>query len=68
MPLHRREHHLRPPPRTTDPDERRTIERSLSSLLVGDVPDCHAFCHGTTFRDQLIKVVDTPYQRCRSRH
>ena len=44
--------------RTTEPDPRRTIERSFVALLVGDVPHCHAFCHGTTLRDRRLKVVD----------
>ena len=52
-------HRARPP--THDREE-------LSPLLVGDIPDCHAFCHGTTLRDRPLKVVDAPHQRCRSRH
>jgi hypothetical protein len=52
-------HRARPPA-----DDR----EELVALLVGDVPDCHAFCHGTTLRDRPLKVVDAPPQRCRSRH
>ena len=52
-------HRTRTPP--DDPQE-------PVAFFVGDVPDCHAFCHGTTLRDRSVKVVDARPQRCRSRH
>ncbi len=53
--------------RTTEPDPRRTIERSLfpSTLVISRTRTRSAIPHVP--RPQL-KVVDAPRQRCRSRH